>query len=46
MAYVITPKGIMYLLSQDKQNAYCYDDQTGKNETFPINEIRKYFWEM
>lgn len=33
-----TPKGIMYLIDQDEQFVYCYDDQTGKDETFLLSE--------
>jgi hypothetical protein len=29
----------MYLISKDELFAYCYDDQTGKEETFLISEI-------
>lgn len=36
---VNTPKGIMYLISSDESFAYCYDDQTGKDEKFAIGDI-------
>lgn len=36
---VKTPKGIMYLISQDDIYAYCYDDKTGQNEKFLLAEI-------
>lgn len=36
---VQTPKGIMYLLYKDAIHAFCYDDQTGKNEVFLLSEI-------
>lgn len=35
-----TPKGIMYLISSDEQTAYCYDDQTGRDEVFLLTEIQ------
>lgn len=41
--YVRTPKGIMYLLSQDETTVYCYDDQTGKEETFLRTECSLIF---
>jgi hypothetical protein len=34
-----TPKGIMYIISIQGTTVFCYDDQTGKEETFSINDI-------
>jgi hypothetical protein len=39
---IITPKGIMYLIKTDNEFAYCYDDQTGKEETFLLKEVKEY----
>lgn len=36
-----TPKGIMYLISTDEVYAYCYDDQTGKDEKFLLSEVNE-----
>ncbi len=36
---VRTPKGIMYLIDTDDTCAYCYDDQTGKHETFLLKDV-------
>lgn len=36
---VRTPNGIMYLISTNETFAYCYDDQTGKDEKFLLSQI-------
>ena len=39
---VHTPKGIMYLMDKDEIFVYCYDDETGKEEKFLIEEVSYY----
>lgn len=41
MPCVQTPKGIMYLVKTIGDKALCYDDQTGKEETFLKSEIKE-----
>ena len=42
MEQVNTPKGVMYLIKQCGNFAYCWDDQTGNDEIFLLSEITFY----